>query len=1128
MTDTLRLPLRFACLALSSLALAACASGVPAARVDAGAFGDAAVDAAEDAAADVDAGDDRDAGPTCAMDSECDDANACNGVETCVAGVCLPGAPVVCDDAVGCTTDTCDPGTGACSAAADDARCPVGLMCDRIDGCIAPRPCESDAGCDDGVFCNGAERCDPSFGCRRGDVPNCDDGFACTVDVCDATSDACVSTAADSACDDGLICNGAELCAPGGAGADGEGCVAGTPFVCDDGVACTRDVCDEMVGGCVWQPDATSCDDGVFCNGAEVCSPSSGCAPGVAPECRDSIGCTVGRCDVTLDACVQEPDNAACADGLACNGDERCDVTGTTLGTGCVAGARIDCSDGLACTTDSCVEPGMCVAGGSDADGDGYTALGCATGDDCDDLNRAIRPGAAELCDGIDNDCSGGGAAFPAGVDDGPGMQCALGSGVRTCTTTCGTAGSQNCNGACRLGACLATTETCNGCDDNGDGRIDEPGPGSTVECRAGETRPCVVPGCGTLGSQTCGEACGWGRCVATEFCNSCDDDGDGSVDNGFSLGGACSVGVGACARTGSVVCRSDGSGTTCSVSAAVPGTELCNAIDDDCDGVTDEPFTELGRPCSVGVGACARTGAFVCRTDGAGTTCSATAGLPGVEACNGLDDDCDGTVDDGADGGACDGADADSCQEGVNRCMAGMLVCDDATGSNTESCNGVDDNCNGATDEGCDCSLGATRSCYGGPAGSGGVGACVTGMQTCVAGSGGIGSTWGTCAGWVGPAAETCNGSDDDCDGIVDDGNPGGGASCDGSDADLCNEGLTTCTAGVLACSDTTSSTLELCNGADDDCNGLIDDGNPGGGTPCDGADGDFCNEGTRSCAGGVFVCSDATGTSVEMCNGVDDDCNGITDDGNPGGGAACDGADTDLCIEGTRVCSGGALLCNDATSSTSEACGNGLDDNCNGSVDEGCSVTTPGAYAIPFAPVATTGTSVLSLTDDGTTGAIPIGFNFRFFNNTYSQVSISSNGFISFDTTVGSGCCSGSIIPSFDFTDNVIAAAWTDLSLTSSGTIRYQTRGTAPNRTFVVSYISVPYYATSTPVTTQIILFETTDRIQIHTTSLPTSARTITQGVEDAAGSAAYFRPGRNATNFTLANDGVEFVTY
>jgi hypothetical protein len=180
----------------------------------------------------------------------------------------------------------------------------------------------------------------------------------------------------------------------------------------------------------------------------------------------------------------------------------------------------------------------------------------------------------------------------------------------------------------------------------------------------------------------------------------------------------------------------------------------------------------------------------------------------------------------------------------------------------------------------------------------------------------------------------------DDDCNGAVDNGNPGGGATCDGADTDACAEGTMNCTGGSLVCSDMTGNNVEVCNGADDDCNGTVDNGNPGGGVACDGNDGDACLEGTTSCTGGMIVCSDTTPTNVEVCNNMDDNCNGSVDEGNPGGGAMCDGADSDMCLEGQITCTGGVLSCNDSTSSTTEVCGNGIDDDCNASTSDVCSV--------------------------------------------------------------------------------------------------------------------------------------------------------------------------------------------
>ena len=78
---------------------------------------------------------------------------------------------------------------------------------------------------------------------------------------------------------------------------------------------------------------------------------------------------------------------------------------------------------------------------------------------------------------------------------------------------------------------------------------------------------------------------------------------------------------------------------------ADTPSAEACNALDDDCDGWVDEAF-DLNSVCEVGVGACNRTGITKCDGDGAAVVCSAMPGEPVDEVCNGLDDDCDGSID--------------------------------------------------------------------------------------------------------------------------------------------------------------------------------------------------------------------------------------------------------------------------------------------------------------------------------------------------------------------------------------------------------------------------------------------------------------------------------------------------
>lgn len=177
-------------------------------------------------------------------------------------------------------------------------------------------------------------------------------------------------------------------------------------------------------------------------------------------------------------------------------------------------------------------------------------------------------------------------------------------------------------------------------------------------------------------------------------------------------------------------------------------------------------------------------------------------------------------------------------------------------------------------------------------------------------------------------------------------------------------------------------------------------------------------------------------------------------------------------------------------------------------------------------FSPTASSGTPV-SLSDDAVSGMLPIGFTFNFFGTNYTDFYISSNGFISFDPTVSQGCCSGGILPTNDAVNNVIAWSWNDLYPPGSGSITYETIGTAPNRILLVTFDNQSHCCNSNGGNTgQIKLFETTNIIEIHCTSITNDGSNCTQGIENFDGSIGYVTPGRNSTTWTTNNDYVAFL--
>jgi len=183
-----------------------------------------------------------------------------------------------------------------------------------------------------------------------------------------------------------------------------------------------------------------------------------------------------------------------------------------------------------------------------------------------------------------------------------------------------------------------------------------------------------------------------------------------------------------------------------------------------------------------------------------------------------------------------------------------------------------------------------------------------------------------------------------------------------------------------------------------------------------------------------------------------------------------------------------------------------------------------------VPFAPYPHAGTNVFgSAVDDAVSSAITLGFNFDFYCNTFNAFKVSSNGFLSFDNSFVHGCCNGGLIPTNDGINNLISAVWTDNQLSSADDVKYQVLGTAPNRIGVLSFGNTYKYYGGANIRAQVVLYETSNIIDIIAINIPASSYTRTMGIENANGTIGIAPPGRNRSNtWSDANTTYRFIPF